>query len=117
MVGQWDSYEVKTATGFAPGIEKGLTLMYEDGLVFSADGKFGPRYFAGGVWTESFSGGTYSFKDDQTLVLVFSPNTKDEVTLPLHIIKFDSDHLWFQHSFWVNEQNPYPKESHLKKVK
>ena len=116
VVGHWDSYEGKSAAGIAPGVVSGLTLMYEHGLVFSEDGKFGPRYYIQGVWTESLSGGTYHFKDEQTLLLIFSPNTKDELTLPLRIIKLDSDHMWFQHSFWVNEQNPFPVEVHMKRA-
>jgi hypothetical protein len=117
VVGQWNSYEIQTPTGFAPGTASNLTLMYENGMVFTADGKFGPRYYNNGIWTESLAGGTYRFTDDKTLVLLFFTNTKDEFSLPLQIIKLDSDHLWFQHSFWVNEQNSLPTEVHLARVK
>ena len=91
--------------------------MYESGLVFSSDGRFGPRYHTPNVWTQSFASGTYEFKDDQTVILLFHPKTKDELSLPLQVIRLDKDHFWFQHRFWVNDQNPEPTEQHLERVK
>lgn len=117
VVGSWNSYEMKEATTIVPGIGSNLTLMYENGLVFTADGKFGPRYYDAGVWEENSNVGTYSFTNDKILTLVFAPGTKDELSLPLQIIKLDSNYFWFQHSFWVNDQNPYPIEVHLERAK
>jgi hypothetical protein len=117
LVGSWNSYEIGSqATGFVPGKETLITLMYASGIAFSSDGRFGPRAYAAGKWTESLGGGTYQVKDNQTVILTFFPNTKDEKVLPLHLLKLDQNHLWFEHSFWVNAQNPTPTESHLERA-
>jgi hypothetical protein len=118
IVGEWNVYESGSKkTGIHPGILSGLTLLYEHGISFSDDGKFGPRYYFNGVWTGGGEAGTYEVRNDRTVILVFSPGTKDESKLELKLLKLDKEHLWFEHSFYVNDQNPEPAEHHLKKVK
>jgi hypothetical protein len=116
--GQWNMYETGVpGEEFTPGILNNLTLVYESGIVFSPDGKFGSRYYYEGVWTENLNIGDYIVKDDRTIVLTYNPGTMDESKLELQIIKINKDHLWFQHRYWVNENNPVPLEHHLERVK
>lgn len=121
LVGDWNQYEVGSRkTGFVPGISSGLTLVYESGIFFTNTGEFGPRYYDyhDGVWTEGHNRiGTYEIKGNGTILLVFSPGTADEYKLELRIHKLDEEHLWFEHSFYTNEQNPEPSEYHLERVK
>lgn len=56
--------------------------------------------------------GIFEVKDNQTIVLTFSPKTKDEKTLDLQIVKLDEKLLWFRHSYFGIE-----KEYHLERAK
>ena len=118
IVGEWNGYESGSKkTGIHRGIISGLTLLYEHGISFSDDGKFGPRYYFDGVWTGGGRTGTYEVRDCQTILLVFSPGTRDESKIELKLLKLDNEHLWFEHNFYVNDQNPEPAEHHLERVK
>lgn len=118
IVGEWNGYESGSkTTGIHPGTISGLTLSYEHGISFTDDGEFGPRYYFDGAWTDGARTGTYEVRNDQSALLVFFPGTRDELKLELKLLKLDNEHLWFEHSFWVNDQNPAPTEHHLERVK
>ena len=118
VVGQWNSYEIgSSSTGFNPGRESLLTLVYASGMVFYADNNFAMRFYDNDGWEDGGITGTYGFVDDQTIELVFFPNTMDESKLELQIDKLNRDVFWFRHSHWVNDQNPNPIENHLERVK
>jgi hypothetical protein len=118
IVGEWNGYESgKKTTGIHPGISGLGLLTYEHGISFYEDGEFGSRYYLDDVWTGGARTGTYEVRDDQTILLVFSPGTGDEREVELTLLKLDNEHLWFEHSLWVNDQNPEPWVNHLERVK
>ena len=111
ILGRWNSYEFGTEqTGFTHDITSSLTALYENGITFSNDGTFRPRYHNNGNWTEGNTGiGTYEFKD-KTITLVFLPGTNDEHKLDIQIVRLDEKYLWFKHSLFVET------EYHLKRA-
>jgi hypothetical protein len=103
LIGSWNIYELQTAEPgvFVPGVTTGLTLLYESGIFFTDDGKFGPRYYNlfTEVWTQGGAIDSYEIKGN-TIDLTFSPGTKDELVLTLQILRLDENHLWFSHDFF-----------------
>lgn len=118
IVGQWNSYEIGSQqTGFIPEKETLITIVYASGVAFYADGSFGARFYDTLGWHEGVPPyGVYEFKNDKTVDLIFHPSTADELRLELQIKKLDDDHLWVQHKYFVNEQNPSPTEHHLERA-
>lgn len=120
IIGTWDSYEMgSSATGFSPGVENLITVVYASGFIFYEDGQFAFRHYEyeTEVWSDGNMAGTYQFLDDNTVELTFSPGTPDEDHFEIRIDKLTDDLFWIQHDFWVSESNPDPREHHFRKSK
>ncbi|MDO1451863.1 lipocalin family protein [Rhodocytophaga aerolata] len=113
--GPWNSYEVGTPqTGFTPGFIMGLTIAYESGITFSADGTFTARYVntQDGIWMPDGPPlGTYLIQENGNILLTYFPKTKDETTLELQVVKLDKQHLWFKRQLFGVES-----ECHLERA-
>jgi hypothetical protein len=108
LIGQWNLHEAGTGkngfTSFDSTSCGCLTFFYDDGISFSMDGTFSPRYQRNGTWLDQGSArGNFEF-NDRIIVLIVSPGTKDEIKLNLQLIKLDEKQLWFRHSLFVERE-------------
>lgn len=114
LIGQWDIDEWKEASSgeFAKDFCRCLTYAYDDGLVFFSDNTFAPRMQMSedNTLTSGERVGNFQWKDAQTLLLIFHPNTPDETVLTLQVLKLTEKELWFKRSLF------FEGEFHLKKV-
>ena len=109
LIGHWNLYEAGTTqTGFISLDSTPchcMTFFYEDGISFSKDETFSPRYNYNGKWTTSGSSvGNFEFKDNKTITITVSPGTTDEHKLDLRLIKLDESNLWFSHSLFLERE-------------
>jgi hypothetical protein len=113
LTGQWDSYETGTEQGgFVKGVTTSLTIGYESGLSFFSNGTFKLRRYnsQNGLWTETDDAiGTFVLQA-KTISLTYSPGTRDELHLDLHVVKLEKNYLWFTHNYFGKEV-----EYHLKR--
>ncbi len=103
IVGTWNLYEYTREGVLHTEVCHCMTFFYEDGAVFSEDGKYIPRYLNENSWSERDQGIIFEQKN-KTIFMRNSSGTSGENELELKIIKLEKDRLWFSHTLSGHER-------------